>query len=164
MKGYHPDTGLVDSQDDWLSTAVFALDFNNQPNYKQLLDDAHKINELYPFGGVVATQFEVSSFGWQMPANALTRISKTAQFPAVLIVGNLHDPTTSYVDSEELAQRLKNSRLLTWKGVGHTAIYNTQSDCMINCELDYLLYLKLPAKDTSCPYTFNPFVEKIDKQ
>lgn len=159
MMSYHPDTGLVDTKDDWLSTAIFALDFNNQPNDKKLRNDAYKLNKLYPLAGVVATQFEAASFGWPIPANPLTRLPKTTRFPAALIVGNLHDPTTSYSDSKEVAQRLTNSRLLTWQGVGHTAIYNTQSDCIINHELDYLRYLKLPAKGTSCPYTLNPFVE-----
>ena len=41
--------------------------------------------------------------------------------------------------------------------VMHTAIFNTQDDCIINPIVDYFLYSKLPAKNTSCPWTEDPF-------
>jgi len=90
---------------------------------------------------------------------SLPPIPKTDQLPPVLIIGNFFDPITPYVQSEDLAQRLTNSRLLTWEGIGHTIIFSTQDDCIINPIVNYLLYLELPPKNTTCPSEQDPFPE-----
>jgi hypothetical protein len=73
----------------------------------------------------------------------------------VLVVGNHFDGATGYTGAQATARLLRNSRLLSYGGWGHTAY--TRSDCIRQHINAYLLDGTLPAAGTVCPANPNPF-------
>jgi pimeloyl-ACP methyl ester carboxylesterase len=74
----------------------------------------------------------------------------------VLVVGNYFDGVTDYEGAMTSSQLLKNSRLLTYAGWGHTAF--DRSACVTDYVVDYLRDGTLPPKGTVCPANPNPFL------
>lgn len=73
----------------------------------------------------------------------------------LLVVGNLHDPATSYRAARSVADLLPGSRLLTSTNWGHTA-YGV-SGCATRHVDRYLLSGVLPARGTVCDDRPGPF-------
>lgn len=73
----------------------------------------------------------------------------------VLVVGNYFDGVTDYAGAVASSQFLRNSRLLTYAGWGHTAY--GRSECVTDYVDAYLLRGALPKKGTVCPANPNPF-------
>jgi len=73
-----------------------------------------------------------------------------------LVVGNYFDGVTSYEGAVGSSRLLRNSRLLSYAGWGHTAF--GRSDCVTEHVVDYLLDGTLPSKGTVCPANPNPFL------
>jgi pimeloyl-ACP methyl ester carboxylesterase len=73
----------------------------------------------------------------------------------VLIVGNLFDGITDYAGAVVSSKLLRNSRLLTYAGWGHTAY--GRSECVTRHVDAYLLRGTLPGEGTVCPANPNPF-------
>jgi pimeloyl-ACP methyl ester carboxylesterase len=73
----------------------------------------------------------------------------------VLVVGNFFDPATDYAGARASDQLLRNSRLLTYAGWGHTAY--GRSACTTGHIDRYLLTGTLPPRGTICPANPNPF-------
>ena len=73
----------------------------------------------------------------------------------VLVVGNFFDPATDYAGARASDQLLRNSRLLTYAGWGHTAY--GRSSCTTEHIDQYLLTGALPPRGTVCPANPNPF-------
>jgi hypothetical protein len=57
---------------------------------------------------------------------------------------------------------LKNSRLLSYAGWGHTAF--ERSECVTQYVVDYLLDGSLPPVGTVCPANPNPFVTVAERR
>lgn len=74
----------------------------------------------------------------------------------VLVVGNFFDGVTDYAGAVASSRLLKNSRLLSYAGWGHTAF--GRSDCVTEYVINYLLDGTLPRKGTICPANPNPFL------
>ncbi|MFP5282144.1 MAG: alpha/beta hydrolase, partial [Actinomycetes bacterium] len=74
----------------------------------------------------------------------------------VLVVGTVFDPATDYAGARASARLLRNSRLLTYAGWGHTAY--GRSECATGHINDYLLTGALPATGTVCPANPSPFL------
>jgi pimeloyl-ACP methyl ester carboxylesterase len=73
----------------------------------------------------------------------------SASAPTVLVVATTYDPATPYRGSVSLVDDLKNARLLTMQGDGHTA-YGGNSAC-IDATVDaYLNAGTVPAEGTVC--------------
>jgi pimeloyl-ACP methyl ester carboxylesterase len=86
--------------------------------------------------------------GWPVkPANP-PRLQHVTGAPAILVVGNTYDPATPYAWAQGLARQISTSRLLTYDGDGHTALYN--STCARRLEVDYLITGRPPAPGTVC--------------
>jgi pimeloyl-ACP methyl ester carboxylesterase len=75
----------------------------------------------------------------------------------VLVVGNFFDGVTDYAGAVASSQLLKNSRLLSYAGWGHTAFL--RSACVTDYVLRYLSEGALPPEGTVCPANPNPFVD-----
>jgi hypothetical protein len=75
----------------------------------------------------------------------------------VLVVGNFFDPATDYAGAEKSAHLLRNGRLLSYAGWGHTAY--GRSECAMTYIDQYLLDGSLPPSGTVCPANPNPFLE-----
>ncbi len=73
----------------------------------------------------------------------------------VLVVGNYFDGITDYAGAVASSRFLRNSRLLTYAGWGHTAY--GRSACVTGYVDAYLLRGALPKKGTVCPANPNPF-------
>jgi len=69
--------------------------------------------------------------------------------PTALEVATIYDPATPYRGALRTAAQLKNVRLLTMRGDGHTA-YGGNSACIDEAVNRYVETLALPAKGTIC--------------
>jgi pimeloyl-ACP methyl ester carboxylesterase len=74
----------------------------------------------------------------------------------VLVVGNYFDGVTDYAGARAVHQLLRNSRLLSYAGWGHTAYDRT--DCTLAHINAYLVAGTLPREGTVCPAEPNPFL------
>ncbi|MFC5187953.1 alpha/beta hydrolase [Actinomadura harenae] len=76
------------------------------------------------------------------------RISGT---PPILLVNNLHDPSTPYAFATDIARQIPAAVLLTYDGRGHGS-YN-RSRCIADLTDHYLIDTRPPARGTHCPAT-----------
>jgi len=76
-----------------------------------------------------------------------------------LVIGNLYDPATAYVDSQRMHQGFPSGSLLTWQGVGHCFLRShgqaSQEDSVgfDACEplmIDYIMNGSLPTNGHVC--------------
>ena len=74
----------------------------------------------------------------------------------VLVVGNYFDGITAYTGAVASDRLLRNSRLLSYAGWGHTAY--GRSECVTEYVDSYLLTKSLPPRRTVCPANPNPFL------
>jgi pimeloyl-ACP methyl ester carboxylesterase len=74
----------------------------------------------------------------------------------VLVVGNRFDGVTDYAGARATARLLRNSRLLTYAGWGHTAY--GRNACTAGHVNTYLLTGAVPPKGTVCAANPNPFL------
>ena len=74
----------------------------------------------------------------------------------VLVVGNFYDGVTDLAGAKATDRLLKNSRLLSYAGWGHTAY--GRSECTTEFIDAYLLDGSLPPVGTVCPANPNPFL------
>jgi len=75
----------------------------------------------------------------------------------VLVVGNFFDGVTDYRGAQASAKLLRNARLLSYAGWGHTAY--GRSECTTEHIDRYLVDGTLPPKGTVCPANPNPFLD-----
>jgi pimeloyl-ACP methyl ester carboxylesterase len=93
------------------------------------------------------------------PAKAADRYAGPWDRPTakpVLVIGNTHDPVTSYRDSIAMSRALARARLLTVDGYGHTALLNP-SACANRYEVRYFVDGTMPAKGARCAQDVQPF-------
>jgi pimeloyl-ACP methyl ester carboxylesterase len=74
----------------------------------------------------------------------------------VLVVGNFFDPATDHAGARASDRLLRNSRLLSYAGWGHTAY--GRSACATELMDAYLLRRSLPTVGKVCPANPNPFL------
>ena len=74
----------------------------------------------------------------------------------MLVVGNYFDPATDYAGAVVATKWLKNARLLSYAGWGHTATMRSQ--CVANHVGWYLFSGQLPPEGTVCPANLSPFL------
>ncbi|CCB72128.1 alpha/beta hydrolase [Streptantibioticus cattleyicolor] len=86
--------------------------------------------------------------GWPGKAANPPRPQHISGVPTILVVGNTYDPSTPYAWARSLAAHIDGSRLLTYDGDGHTALYH--SSCARELEADYLVTTDAPAAGTVC--------------
>jgi pimeloyl-ACP methyl ester carboxylesterase len=75
----------------------------------------------------------------------------------VLVVGNLFDPATPYHGAVAASELLRNSRLLTYGGWGHTAYFSAGNFCVNDHVTRYLVSGELPEAGTVCEPEGSPF-------
>ncbi len=76
----------------------------------------------------------------------------------VLLVGNYFDGVTDYANAVATNKLLKNSRLLSFAGWGHTAFgESTATACVTEHIVGYLFDGTLPPEGTVCPAPPNPW-------
>ncbi|WP_245782704.1 alpha/beta hydrolase [Actinokineospora terrae] len=85
---------------------------------------------------------------WPVPNTSEPHQPKVAGIPTLLVISTTGDPATPYEAGVNLAKDL-NGRLITYRATQHTAFLEGSS-CVDNAGVDYLVELKLPAKDLIC--------------
>jgi pimeloyl-ACP methyl ester carboxylesterase len=75
----------------------------------------------------------------------------------VLVVGNYFDGVTDHAGAVATDRLLRNSRLLSYAGWGHTAY--GRSACVTEHIDNYLRSVRLPPAGTVCPANPNPFLD-----
>ena len=100
--------------------------------------------------------FNASCASWPVARDRYTGPWQTRTSAPVLIVGNFFDPATDYAGAMASHWFLKNSRLLSYAGWGHTAF--GQSACVAEHVVEYLVNRTLPPEGTVCPANPNPFI------
>jgi pimeloyl-ACP methyl ester carboxylesterase len=92
---------------------------------------------------------------WPVPASPVlagpspAAATSPGHGPAVLVVGDLHDPATPYPWAVALARWLPHGVLLGWNGEGHTS-YMQGSSCVDAAVDAYLISLQVPRNGTVC--------------
>ncbi|MGH3024391.1 MAG: alpha/beta hydrolase [Gaiellaceae bacterium] len=81
---------------------------------------------------------------------------RTGTSAPVLVVGNFFDGVTDHAGAQATNRLLRNSRLLSYAGWGHTAY--GRSECTTEFIDAYLLDGTLPPRGTVCPANPNPFI------
>jgi pimeloyl-ACP methyl ester carboxylesterase len=94
---------------------------------------------------------------WPVNQDRYTGPWSTRTANPVLVVGNRFDPATDYAGAQASARLLRNSRLLTYDGWGHTAF--GRSACVTDAVVGYLVDGALPAPGTRCGANPNPFLQ-----
>ena len=87
---------------------------------------------------------------WPSPPVRQNRTLHGTGAPTILVVGNTGDPVTPIEDAEALTKALTGSVLLRWEGDGHTVVGRGVA-CIDDAVTAYLVDLKAPAPNTSCP-------------
>lgn len=93
---------------------------------------------------------------WPVNADRYTGPWTARTSAPVLVVGNFFDGVTDYAGAVASDRLLRNSRLLSYAGWGHTAY--DRSECVTDHVDAYLLTGSLPPKGTVCPANPNPFL------
>ncbi len=74
----------------------------------------------------------------------------------VLLIGNTHDASTPYSNTEEMAKILPRTSIVTVEGYGHTMLLNPSS-CAAVHEVAYFIDGTLPPQGTVCQQDRAPF-------
>jgi pimeloyl-ACP methyl ester carboxylesterase len=136
--------------------------------YGNYCSDAEFPSSFAAFRGIGTFASQDSLFGplwwWQnagcadwptSPDRYIGPWSTTTSAP-VLVVGNYFDNATDYAGAVASSKLLRNSRLLSYAGWGHTAF--GRNDCVTEYVAGYLLAGELPPRGTVCAANPNPFV------
>lgn len=100
------------------------------------------LGSTYGVGGPEAGQWPVKPVNRPAPIHA-----KGA--PPIVVIGTTGDPATPYVWAKHLASQLDSGRLITWKGLGHTA-YGRSGGCVEGLVDAYLSEGTVPKKNAVC--------------
>jgi hypothetical protein len=120
-------------------------DFEDDPDY--YLNLADEFAKVAPTFGPVLAEGGLSCAYWEAPPTP-TPDTETKDAPPVLLVGTTRDPATPYEWAVSVHEKMENSVLLTYRGLGHTAY--TRNSCINDAVNAYLVELKLPAEGTTC--------------
>ena len=119
----------------------------------------HAVSEFAEAGSIFGPYWWWPNAGcanWPVAADRYVGPWTTRTSAPVLVVGNYFDGVTDYNGAVASSRLLKNSRLLSYAGWGHTAY--DRSECVTQYVIDYLLDGSLPPVDTVCPANPNPFL------
>ena len=100
--------------------------------------------------------FNAGCAHWPVNADRYVGPWRARTSAPVLVVGNYFDGVTDYAGAVASDELLRNSRLLSYAGWGHTAY--GRSDCVTDYVDGYLLTGALPPAGTVCPANPNPFL------
>ena len=127
--------------------------------YPRSLAAFHAISEFAAAGSIFGPYWWWANAGcanWPVAADRYIGPWTTQTSAPVLVVGNFFDGVTDYNGAVASSRLLKNSRLLSYAGWGHTAY--DRSECVTQYVIDYLMDGSLPPVGTVCPANENPFL------
>jgi len=138
-----PDSDSADAQ-----LVINCNDSAPGPGEAEIRAAGARFAQRFPLFGVWGSWQLFGCSFWPSPRHPLPPPVAATAHPLV-VVGTLHDPATPYTGAVAMAAGLGNAQLLTWEGVGHTAV--GRSDCVTRLVADYLVSLAVPMPGTRCP-------------
>lgn len=132
--------------------AVNCIDRPDRPGVAQASAYASAWRKTYPMFGEILAWGLLACTDWPLPAVGSVGPWKSAggvRIPAALVLGTTYDPATPVEGSRSLHKQLPGSRLLEWRGDGHTA-YRQGSSCVDTVVDAYLLKGSLPKQNVTC--------------
>jgi len=127
--------------------------------YPHSLAAFHLIGEFAAAGSIFGPYwwwFNAGCANWPVAADRYIGPWTTSTSAPVLVVGNFFDGVTDYNGAVASSRLLKNSRLLSYAGWGHTAY--DRSECVTQYVIDYRMDGSLHPVGTVCPANQNPFL------
>lgn len=91
----------------------------------------------------------VACADWPTPAGRVLDSYAAAGAPPIVVIGNTVDPSTPYAWAQQMASSFSSGVLVTYDGVGHTALYSG-STCALGLVEAYLVDGTVPAEGTVC--------------
>ena len=149
------DNGLDAFYGNLCADAEFPSSF---AEFKEVGDDAARASQFGPlwwWGNAGCARWPVTDDRYTGPWTARTAAP-------VLVVGNFFDGVTGYDGAVASDRLLRNSRLLSYAGWGHTAY--GRSGCVTGYVDAYLLRGSLPPAGTVCPANPNPFRTEAERR
>lgn len=129
--------------------AVTCLDRAYPATVTQTAERARRLAQRYPVFGEYIAWGDLPCTEWRAgPTRQAHRVAADG-IPPLLLVGTTRDPATPYGWATSLRGQLPSSRLVTWKGDGHTG-YFRGSGCVDDVVDAYLLDGVVPATDPTC--------------
>lgn len=102
-----------------------------------------------PTWGAFMAGSSYTCLNWPTPPEAKPAPAVADGAPPIVVVGTTRDPATPYAWAQKMAAELKQGRLITWDGDGHTA-YMRSNRCVNDAVDGYLIDGKVPAGDVKC--------------
>lgn len=126
-------------------------DYGLKPTAQEQKDLAARIRAQAPITGWLATQALYYCEGIAAEPDPVPVDFVDWDTP-MLIMGSTRDSLTTYSWVSDMARTFRNSRVITYVGATHTP-FLAKSRCMDEYGIDYLVHLRRPAVDASCPNT-----------
>jgi pimeloyl-ACP methyl ester carboxylesterase len=127
--------------------AVNCADDDKTPTVEQIRQLQNEWRAKYPiFGANLALNLICAQ--WPAKRDPYPTGAATGA-PPIVVVGTTGDPATPYEQTAKLASMLGVGQVVTWQGQGHTAYPQTR--CVTDAVNRYLIDLKLPAANLTCP-------------
>lgn len=150
-----------------VNAAVLCVDYQRSNSRETILNQVSQIQKANPLlGGSALTDKALRCVNWPIAPEPLLPEQLAQSFKTtakILLIGNRYDPATPYPDTMALLKYLKqlnvNVNLVTWGGVGHTAILDNSpiDGCVYQSVDKFLSGEKLHAFDY-CDDGVDPFL------
>ena len=138
--------------------AVPCSETDNPTSFSAWPRAAEKEAHHYPHFGALWTWDSTVCSSWPVrDADRYTGPWRATTANPVLVVGNYYDPSTPYEGALTASRLLKNARLLSYAGWGHSAYLKAGNACIDDAVTRYLVDNTLPGRNTVCRPQGTPF-------
>lgn len=142
------DDGSYLGNSNYAITAVNCLDRVGVEDVDWQREQTERLQEEYPHLGMTMYNQATCDRWPESPVREPAPIAAEGSSP-IVVIGTTGDPATPYAWSENLAEQLDDSRLLTFEADGHTA-YGRSGGCIEEAVDAYLLEDTVPEDGLVC--------------
>lgn len=131
-------------------SAVNCLDHpvEQKTEAEEAAEIAEFVKEAPTWGRFMAGS-SLTCLNWPVKGTTKPRKITGADAPPIMVVGTTRDPATPYEWAERLSRQLKDSKLVTYDGDGHTA-YMRSNRCVNDAVDGFVVDGKMPDKNVRC--------------
>lgn len=113
---------------------------------------AERLRSDAPVFGFGTSQALYYCEGVDVPADPMPSALLNPSTP-MLIMASTRDALTSFEWATDMARTFRNSKVVSYVGTTHTAVFTSGSTCLDKRATAYLLHRTRPATDVACPTT-----------